>query len=154
MIGRYISVFFALVAMPALFAVAADAPTTSMAGHWQGSTHVIVKWCDQSDLPVSLDIRSDGSVTGKIGDADLTNAQLKKKRNWFGHEDGRRTTHIIRGELKGPIVAAEGISREKVFIHLRPEDAHLSGSLATSGSKIGGKENMVLTAISLRLVKS
>ncbi len=142
------------IAMPALFAVAADA-TTSMAGHWQGSTHVIVKWCDQSELLVSLDIHSDGSVTGRIGDAKLTNAQLKKKRNWFGREDdGRRSTHIIRGELKGPIVAAEGISRDKVFLHLRVEDAQLCGSLATSGSKIGGKESMVLTAISLRLVKS
>ena len=152
-IRRFFTVLFALVAMPAPHAVAADI-TISMVGHWQGSTHVIVKWCEQSELPVSLDILADGSVTGKVGDAELTNAHLAKKRNFFGRDDGHRATHIIRGKLQGPIVAAEGISRGEVFIHLRSEAVELVGSLATSGSKMGGKDDMVLTAISLRLTRS
>jgi hypothetical protein len=152
-IRRYFSILFALAAMPVLHGVDADA-TPSMTGHWEGSTRVIVTWCGQPELSVSLDIAANGNVTGRIGDAELTNAQLKRKRNWFGKDDDRRTTHIIKGDLKGPIVAAEGITRREVFIHLRFDEAHLSGSLATSGSKMGGKESMVLTTISLRLVRS
>lgn len=149
-VRRYFSFVFALVAIPALRA-GETVTTNPMNGIWEGSTHVIVTWCEQKELTVSLHIQANGSVTGKVGDAELVNARLKKKWSWFVGKDSQRTTHIIEGDLKGPIVTAEGISRKKVFIHLRTEGAHLSGSLATSGFKIGGKDRMILTATSLWL---
>lgn len=148
-IWRNFSILLVLAVAPAL-----RASEEVMTGRWTGSTHVIVTWCKQQELPVSLEIQSDGSVTGKIGDAELLNAHLKKKRNWFGQEGGQRTTHIVEGELKGAIVAAEGISRKRVFIHLRIDDGRLFGGVATSGSKVGGKDSMILTTTSLHLARS
>lgn len=150
---RCLAVSLALIVSSVLDA-ANDVVASPMVGQWEGSTHVIVAWCKQKELAVSLHVSADGSVTGKVGDAELTNAQIKRKRHWFGQERHGRTTHIIKGDLKGPIVAAEGISRQEVFIHVSIEEASLSGSLATSGSKFGGKDSMILTTTSLRLVKS
>jgi hypothetical protein len=124
-----------------------------MVGCWEGGAPVIVSWADQHDLLVSIEIAADGRVTGRVGDAVLVDGRLKKKTNWFGGEREDQTTHIVRAALRGPIVDAEGISRSEIFIHLRLEDAMMSGSLATSGTKVGGKESMALTATPLRLSK-
>jgi len=151
-IRRYFSILFPLAAMPALRA--SDAVVTNaMVGQWKGSAHVIVTWCNQAELPILLEIRADDNVTGKVGDAELTDSHLTKKWSWLGQNDGRRTTRIIRGSLKGPIVAKEEISRREISIHLRFGDTRSSGGLATSGSKFGGKETMILTATSLQLAK-
>jgi hypothetical protein len=104
-------------------------------------------------LLVSISIAADGSVTGKVGDAALVDGHLKKKSNWFGGRQENQSTHIVAADLKGLIMEAEGISREEIFIHLRAENSSLCGSLATSGTKTGGKENMALTATPLRLSK-
>ena len=124
-----------------------------MVGCWEGGAPVIVSWSDQRDLLVSIEIAADGKVTGRVGDAVLVDGRLKKKTNWFGGEREDQTTHIVRAALKGPIVDAEGISRSEIFIHLRLEEGMMSGSLATSGTKVGGKESMALTATPLRLSK-
>lgn len=143
-------VLFALAFLPAL---RASEKTDPMVGTWEGSARVIVQWCDQSDLLVSIVIAADGKVTGKVGDAVLIDGQLKKKANWFGSKSEERTTHVIKADLKGAILDAEGVSREEIFIHLRFEGSLLCGSLATSGAKVGGKESMALTATPLRLSK-
>ncbi len=150
--GKHFAILLALVTISIVHADETAVPS-KMVGHWEGSAQVVVQWCEQTVLPVTLDIHSDGTVIGVVGDAELASARLKKKTNWFGRENNKRTTHIITGKLEGPIVAAEGIARKKVFIHLRVESDGLLGSLATSGSKIGGKDRMVLTATSLGLNK-
>ncbi|MGC4074201.1 MAG: hypothetical protein QM760_17160 [Nibricoccus sp.] len=143
-------VLFALAFLPAL---RASEKTDSMVGNWEGNARVIVQWCEQSDLLVSIEIAADGKVTGKVGDAELIDGQLKKKTNWFGGKNDERTTHVIRAGLKGAILDAEGVSREEIFIHVRLDGSLLCGSLATSGAKVGGKESMALTATPLRLSK-
>jgi hypothetical protein len=81
-----------------------------MAGHWDGNARVIVALCRQPNLPISLDIREDGSVTGKVGDATSTKGQLKSNRSWSGRELNLKTDYIITGDLNGSIVAAEEIT--------------------------------------------
>ena len=134
---------FTLLAVIAVSTAHADgtAVPNTMVGHWEGNTKVIVEWCDQTHLPVTLDISPDGKITGVIGDARLTNAQLKEKSNWLGQKKSKGTTHIITGKLEGHVVAAEEIRRDKVFIHIGMENDSLVGSLASSGSKTGGKED-------------
>lgn len=149
-VRRFLSVIVPLTALLQLNASNSNIPN-EMIGDWEGDTQVIVLWCNQKIIPVSLSLSEDGSIDGKIGDADLRNANLKKKRNWFGSKNDKRTKYMVKGDLEGSIVEAEDISRPKVFIHLRIENNKLSGSLATSGSKIGGKENMILTTTSLKL---
>ncbi len=145
-------ILFAITSLLALNA-AAGTKENSMIGNWEGSSQVIVTWCEQKKLPVSLTILADGSVNGTVGDAELLDGQLERKVNWFGSNTKNRTTHLVKGRLKGAIVAKEGVFRERAFIHLRVDHTNLSGSLATSGSKMGGKESMILTAQHLILSK-
>ena len=51
--------------------------TPTMTGHWEGNARIIVSWCRQTNLPVSVDIHADGSVTGKVGDAKLTGGRFQ-----------------------------------------------------------------------------
>lgn len=125
--------------------------TEAMAGHWEGSAQVIVIWCQQTNLPLAVDIREDGTVTGKIGDATLTNGRLKRNRGWLGRKMNLGTDYIIMGELRGAIVAREGIIRSRVNMPLNFRGGSFVGGLHTSGSKLGGKERMILSATGLSL---
>ena len=122
-------------------------------GHWKGQAKIIVSWTKQKDLPIDIQIHPDGTVEGKVGDAALVNGKLEKK-SWvytkiFQHENPYRIT----GDLQGDIIADEGIRRDSVFISLRVEDGKIDGGLGTSGTKIGGKETMILSAMDVSLTK-
>jgi len=125
-----------------------------LAGHWKGSARIIVDWCKQPTLPVTIDIHSDGSVTGKIGDATLTKAQVTRNRGWVGRKLNLATDYIIRGDLTGPIVAAESITRASVSLPLNLAASNLDGGVHTSGKKLGGKSDGILSASSLKLVRT
>lgn len=122
-----------------------------LTGDWSGTAKIIVTWCKQKNLPVSLRVKADGSVTGKIGDATLKNGRLKQNRGWVGRQLKLKTDYIVTGELTGEIVAAEKIKRSSVSMPLNFKGGNYVGGLATSGSKIGGKLNMKLTAADLIL---
>ena len=126
--------------------LAAATVTSAMSGHWEGNAQVIVTWCRQKTLPVTLEIKPDGSVTGKVGDATLSKARLRRNRRWLGRKLHLKTDYIITGNLDGAIVAGEGIRRERVSIPLHFHGNTFSGGLHTSGTKLGGKENMILSA--------
>jgi hypothetical protein len=123
-------------------------------GQWQGHARIIVAWADQTDLRVALDIRDSGEVTGKIGDALLTNGRLKKNRGELGRKLKGKTDYIIVGDLKGDIISAEGITRRHVKIPLNSSNGILSGGVHTSGSKFGGKDHMILSAAGLTLTRA
>jgi hypothetical protein len=127
------------------------APAT--VGHWEGTARIIVTWAKQTQLHVTLKIEADGKVTGRVGDANLTNARLKKNRGWIGQNLKVKTDYIVVGELKGPIVAAEGISRSRIKISLNLSAGALAGGIHTSGAKFGGKDQMILSASNLRLTR-
>ena len=117
-----------------------------MTGHWEGNGLILVSWCRQTNLPVKLDIRSDGTVTGKIGDAALTKGQLRRNRNWVGMKLHMKADYIITGQLSGPIVKAENITRSGVNIPLNLTNGNLMGGMHTTGWKFGSKERGILTA--------
>jgi hypothetical protein len=125
--------------------------TNALVGHWQGSARIVVDWCKQQRLPVAIDINSDGSVTGKIGDAKLKNGRLSQNRGWIGRKLNLATDYIIKGDLTGPIVATEGVTRSSVSIPLDLANNTLVGGVHTSGSKFGGKTDGILSAASLSL---
>jgi hypothetical protein len=119
-------------------------------GHWEGDARVIVSWCRQTNLHVTIDIRTDGSVTGRVGDATLIKGRFERNRGWLGRNLNLATDHIIRGNLNGPVVAAQGITRKSVSIPLNFVGGAFVGGVHTSGSKFGGKEK-ILSASSLTL---
>jgi hypothetical protein len=131
-----------------------SAVTPAMVGHWEGNAHIIVSWCHQKNLPVKVEIQADGSVTGSVGDAKLTAGRFGQNRGWLGRRLNLATDYIIAGDLDGPLVAAEGITRERVKIPLNFNGSAFQGGVNTSGSNFGGKASMWLAARSLELVRS
>jgi hypothetical protein len=120
-------------------------------GHWEGNARIIVIWCQHTNLPVKLDIQADGGVTGTVGDARLAAGRFLKNRGWLGRKLNIETDYIITGNLDGPIVAAEGITRARVMMPFNFDGGLIKGGVATSGTWFGGKAGMVLTAQSLKL---
>ena len=114
---------------------------------------------DITKLPVKLDIHADGSVTGIVGDAKLTDGRFQRNRGWLGRKLNLATDYIITGGLDGPIVAADGITRAKVKMPLDFQDGIFVGGVNTSGSGLEGfygkkGEGMWLAAQNLKLVQS
>jgi hypothetical protein len=127
--------------------------TPNMVGHWEGNGRIIVTWCRQTSLPVTLNVAANGTVTGKIGDANLANGHLKRNRGWVGRKLNFKTDYIITGNLTGPIVAAENIVRSGVKMPLNFSSGNFNGGIHTSGFKFGGKERMILSATFLKLTR-
>jgi hypothetical protein len=119
---------------------------SGMIGRWQGDAHVIVVWCQQTNLPVNLNIQADGTVSGKIGNAALTNGRLRRNRGWLGRKLHIKTDYIITGGLSGPIVPAEHITRSGVKMPLSFRSGNFTGCIHTTGCKFGGKKRGILTA--------
>jgi hypothetical protein len=133
--------------------------TPAMVGHWEGNARIIVSWCHQTNLPVKVDIHADGSVTGTVGDAKLTEGRFESNRGWLGRKLNLYSDYIITGGLDGAIVAAEGITRSSVKMPLNFSDGTFAGGVNTSGSGFEGfdgkkGEGTWLAAGGLRLTRS
>ena len=127
--------------------------TPPMVGDWRGSARIVVIWTRQTNLPVNVRISSDATVTGQVGDATLLNGRLSKNRGWIGRKLNLATDYIITGDLSGAVIAAEGIKRDRVLIPVNFTGTNFTGGVHTSGSKMGGKEHMILSAGGLKLRK-
>lgn len=120
-------------------------------GRWEGQAEIIVAWCRQKQLRVSVEVRPDGRVTGRVGEARLRGARLIRNRGWLGRRLGLATDWRLLGELEGPVVAAEGIVRESVSMPLDFKHGVWVGGVHTSGSLFGGAANGRFSAAGLSL---
>jgi len=127
--------------------------TPAMTGRWEGNARIIVSWCSQTNLPVALDVRADGSANGKIGDATLVGGHFQPHRTWpWGHS-------LITGKLDGAIVAVDGITRSRVTMICDFNDGSFTGQIDSNGSlcvfssQKTMKEKMALTAVGLKLTR-
>ena len=133
---------------------AGNVVTPAMAGHWEGNARIIVSWCHQTNLPVAVDIDADGNVTGKIGNATLVAGHFLSHRSW----PWRHT--LVTGKLDGAIVAAEDITRSDVTMICDFSNGSFNGQIDTNGSlcvfssEKTMKEEMALTAVGLKLIRS
>ena len=133
---------------------AGNVVTPAMAGHWEGNARIIVSWCHQTNLPVAVDIDADGNVTGKIGNATLVAGHFLSHRSW----PWRHT--MVTGKLDGAIVAAEDITRSDVTMICDFSNGSFNGQIDTNGSlcvfssEKTMKEEMALTAVGLKLIRS
>lgn len=131
-----------------------------MVGHWEGNARIIVSWCQQKNLIVMVDIHSDGSVTGTVGDAKLTVGHFESNRGWLLRKLNWSCDYMVTGDLDGAIVVVEGIKREHVMIALDYNDGIFKGGVDTEGSlcvfssEQTRKEKMALTARPLKLIRS
>ena len=115
-------------------------------GNYKGEAQIIVNWSQQKEILFNLNIDSLGNVTGTIGDAQITEARVRK--NTFGN-----TQLIINANLSGFLIENEKIQRESIKIPFDLINEQIKGGFGTSGSKIGNKETMIMTGTNLVLNK-
>ena len=95
-----------------------SATRDSMMGVWCGTANVVVNWTVQKKLGVRLVVPASGEITGNVGDARLSQGRLKANRGAVGRMLNMKTDYIVVGNLEGPIIAAEGITRRTVKMPL------------------------------------
>lgn len=120
--------------------------THNLTGHFLGKAKIIVSWCKQDSLFFDLKIDKQGDVSGVIGDANIIRGKVIKNR--WGSRD-----YLIEADLSGYLVGKEEIMRESVKIPFDLVDTIIVGGFGTSGSKIGGKDRMILIGADLILIK-
>jgi opacity protein-like surface antigen len=149
----YIVLGFMVLAIVCLSgAMSADwLPPANLIGKWKGETRIVVAWTKQRRLPVSIAIAADGTVTGSIGDAKLVSGRVQSDRNDIERAFNLARDFIVVGALQGPVIAAEGITRDRVYIPFDFKVGQLVGGLSTSGTTFGGKDSMILTAQQMKL---
>jgi hypothetical protein len=123
------------------------APPAAMVGHWEGKAEVAVNWCNATELIVSLTINGDGTVTGKVGDAGLKDGHIYPNPGKPPKGFTLQTNFVVEADLDGPLVAAEGITRDTICIPVEVnKNGQLGGAFLTSGNEYGGKDEKVFSA--------
>lgn len=120
-------------------------------GAWKGEGKIIVTWCEQKQLAFEFQIDSDGNVSGKIGDAHIRHGKIRLNNiiyRWLGNKK-----YIIDTKLSNYLIKKEKIKRDSIRIFLDFKKPFLTGGFHTSGSKFGGKEKMIFSGNSVKLVK-
>jgi hypothetical protein len=120
--------------------------TPAIVGHWKGNAEIFSNWTTARTLAVDIRISSDDKVTGTIGDARLVDGRLVSNRSGFERVVGIKTDYRIVAGLDGKVIAAEGIDRATVSLPFNAVDSAIMGSVQTSGTKMGGPTNGILTA--------
>jgi len=109
--------------------------TTGMVGEWQGKVRPFPEWYPH-ELDFSLQIHPDGTIDGRVGDAEITNGILVAP--WNRSE----LTYQVQADLEGPLVAAEGIRRKTCVMFISFEAAEMVGQFRAIGTEFGGKKSM------------
>jgi hypothetical protein len=148
LIGILVSLLF-LISTTAADRVA----TSAMTGEWQRQARIIVAWSSQKNLKLQLNVTADCRVSGKIGEATLGDGILKRNRGRLGRSLRIKTDYIIEGNLQGPIIASQKITRKSVKIPLNFDGTKFTGGLHTSGKAAGGAGQMKLSASNLTLTR-
>jgi hypothetical protein len=103
-----------------------------MVGTWQASLTIVSRQPLPDEIPVTFTIGPDGSVSGSIGSAALTNGQFVRNRSWFGRMLNWRTEYQIRGTLSQLVESSGGAAGDRFSAPLQPRGKELHGALFLS----------------------
>ena len=118
---------------PPLMAPRHVAVPVGLVGGWQGEAQVANAWVHRRRLPVKLMVDASGMAEGTIGEARFLRGKLLPGRSWFGRALGFGVSYLLRGQLEGPVIAAEAISCDSTAtIAFSLKDEHLTGGLGLS----------------------
>jgi hypothetical protein len=107
-------------------------PPAELVGTWQASLTTVSRQPLPGAIPVAFTIGPDGSVSGSIGNATLTNGRFVRNRSWFGRLMNWRTEYQIRGTLAQVVEPYEGIAGDRFSAPLQLRGAELHGALFLS----------------------
>lgn len=127
------------------------AAPAELQGTWAGDCRVVVDWVERERLDLELSVATDGAVTGRVAEARLADAHLRRNRGSLGRALGWWTDWIVVGELEGALLADEGFVARRVTIPFDLRDGSLAGGLHAWGDFDDGREGGRLSAGELRL---
>lgn len=112
-------------------------PPQTMAGKWTGQPEVFgpfKKGISPSEypedwVPIEMVVATDGNVTGKVGQAELTDCKVKQNRNAFERLLGIKTDYIVSGTLKNGIVQDDTVEKRDISIPYNIVDGEMRGSI-------------------------
>lgn len=122
-----------------------------LVGHWMGAACIVVAWCNERELRISVAIGPDGSVVGTVGDATLVGARLRRNRGLIARKLNLATDYVIMAELDGCIVEKEDVCRHRLYMPFNLVEGVISGGVMTSGTKHNGKRSMKFSAARMLL---
>ncbi len=107
-------------------------PPATMVGSWHANLTTVSRQALPDEIPVVFTIGPDGSVSGAVGNAALTNGQLAANRSWFGRLMNWRTDYVIRGTLSRVVESYGGTAGDRFSAPLNPRGSDLDGALFLS----------------------
>lgn len=110
----------------------------ALAGTWEGAATTMVNWCRTRTFTLRLEVDAAGHVSGRIGDALLDGGTLSRNRPWFLGALPLFSAFVVRGELRGALLAGEALRRRKVSLPLDLAGGMLVGALHTDGVDLPG----------------
>lgn len=128
-------------------------PPVGLEGAWVGEGSVNVDWVRRRNLSVALDITTDGSVTGRVGDARLVEAHVRSNRSQLGRDLGWWTDWVVEGRLEGELLADEEFIAQRVQIPFDFVAGRLEGRVHAEGAFLNGRRGGRLDAIEMTLVR-
>jgi hypothetical protein len=119
-------------------------------GTWEGDGEIVSGWVKQENLHFILTFAPDGTVTGSIGEAQLREGRLRHNGSLTALFYGLR--YKVEGALEGEVIAAEGISRERIEIIMKFVDTSLIS--AASAGDMDQPDNEKLWIYRIRLQRT
>ena len=97
-------------------------------------------------MSLRLVVERDGSVTGNVGDATLVDGRLCDPRGSVSKLMRVGHAWSVEGNLSGPIVRADNVTRARVHVLLDWNGQSFTGELQTDGNFEGPPAEQVLSA--------
>jgi len=106
-------------------------------GTWSGPARVAVRIPQASGparfatdtVPVTLTVRADGSVEGRVGEASLVEAYVLQNRGWIGRAIHLATDFRLEGRLRGAVFPEDRHPTQDVRAPFDVAGDTLAGSL-------------------------
>jgi hypothetical protein len=109
----------------------------SLVGTWSGTQKVTVRVGQprgpnrfiSDTVPITISVRGDGSVAGRVGGATMVGAYVLKNRGWFGRTFHFATDFRLEGRLQGALFAGDPIATMDIHAPFGVVRDTLTGSL-------------------------
>jgi len=115
-------------------------PPETLTGQWAGQAEIteLVRNGESTSPKTSCNIdiliNPDGTVTGKIGNADLLNGKIRKNRTWFDKLFRLKSDYVINGNIKNGIVDADKVTERVIRFPFDLVDGQYEGRIYQPGA--------------------
>ena len=139
-IGNVRLIVFVAILVPLLSSCGNGSATISdqrLAGDWQGKSRftgisyqeATQKKIAPQQVEMNLHIAADGTVTGRVGGATLSDGLVESNRGWLGRKLNIKTDFIIRGRLIGSVAAGSANETNTINAPFNLPNGRMKGTL-------------------------